>query len=246
VRIDHVPRFDEFFELYRAEFADADAAWDRAVLETSDYRDFTRRALAELVRLRLLDDDWPCAMRELVRSPLSGADLLVLSQLPGSVTLGQLAGGGPHAALSPAFFECIATAASGSAAAAVSVTELATAERQARAIAASSGLTLDAFAEWRALDLAIDFVRLANAGDLGFDDVGPGRLAQYAALAQAFGAERQPALQSDVIDAAMPVTTLLRTRFGPLLDLLQRLATGHPTACAAGSGAGSGDRSAGL
>jgi hypothetical protein len=186
-------------------------------------------------------------MRELVRSPLSGADLLVLSQLPGSVTLGQLAGGGPHAALSPAFFECIATAASGSTSAAVSATELAAAAQQARAIAPSSGLTLDAFAEWRALDLAIDFVRLANAGDLAFDDVGPGRLAQYATLGEAFGAERQPALQSDVVDATMPVTRLLRTRFGPLLDLLQRLAAGHPTThVRPGSGAGSGDRSAHL
>lgn len=229
VRVDHVPRFDEFFELYRAEHADTDAAWDRGVLGASDYRDFTRRALAELLRLRLLDDDWPCAMRELVRSPLSGADLLVLSQLPESVTLGQLGGGGPHAALSPAFFECIAPTASASASAAVSGTELAAAERQARAIAASHGLTLDAFAEWRALDLAVDFVRLANAGDLAFDDVGSSRLAQYALLAEVLGTDRQPAPPSDVIDATMPITTLLRTRFGPLLDLLQRLASGHPT-----------------
>ena len=88
VRVTAVPRYDAFFDLYREEYAASPGArWDPAILDAGDYRSFARQALTALVRLRLLDADWPCDLHALVQGPVSGADLLVLSQLPGATTL---------------------------------------------------------------------------------------------------------------------------------------------------------------
>ncbi|WP_202844994.1 metallophosphoesterase [Luteimonas saliphila] len=230
VRLDRVPRFDELFDLYRAEHAHAaPAQWDLSILDAANYGDFTRRYLDELVRLRLLDDDWRCEMRELVRSPLTGADLMVLSQLQTNVTLGQLANAPARGGLAAALFDCLAGAGderSGEAFA----EDLRQAEARARALVRAQGLRLEDFARWQAMDLAVDFVRLARAGDLAFAEVDVERANHYVTLAHALQqSDADLSMDGDRVGDANTLGELFQARFKPLMAILLELAAGAPS-----------------
>lgn len=236
VRLDEVARFDELFDFYRAEHAyTTPARWNLSILDATGYGDFTYRYMTELVRLRLLDDDWHCEMRELVKSPLSGADLLVLSQLRTAVTLGELASTGTRGGLSTAFFECLSEEGGSRASGTDFTADLAAATARARALAAAHGMQLEDFTRWQALDLAGDFIRLANAGDLAFADIPHERAAQYGLLARAL--HKKPLQQADaallmdgeLVSNANTVVDLLRARFGPLMAIMLKLAAGTPS-----------------
>jgi 3',5'-cyclic AMP phosphodiesterase CpdA len=172
VRLDQVPRYDELFALYRMEHA-YQGRWDIGILDATSYGDFNHRYMTELVRLRLLNDDWRCEMRELVKSPLDGADLLVYSQLDTVVTLKELANTGTSGDLSADFFACLTDGGGPAAANPAFTADWAAAEGRARALAQANGMALEDFQAWQAIDLAGDFVRLANAGDLAFADIPP-------------------------------------------------------------------------
>ncbi len=231
VRLDEVPRFDELFDLYRAEHAyTTPAPWDLSILEATSYGDFTHRYMTELVRLRLLDDDWRCEMGELVKSPLSGADLLVLSQLQTSVTLKELANTGTNAGLSTAFFDCLSEAGGSGTSNPAFATDLAAAESKARALALAHGMQLEDFARWQALDLAGDFVRLANAGDLAFADISPERAGQYQLLARALqrsGARLR--MDGEAVSNANRAGDFIQARLKPLMAIMLKLAAGAPS-----------------
>lgn len=228
VRVDRVPRFDEFFPLYRAEHARG-AGWDIAMLDATDYHDFSRRYITELVRLRLLDE-WPCDMRALVRAPLTGADLLVLSQLHTEVTLSALAGTRNHGGLPRALFACLHESDDDGRSKPELALDLAAAEERARTLADAEGLRLADFAHWQALDLATDFVRLANAGDLAFADIPPARAAQYILLARALEHD-EPGLLMDAgkVSGSNTPGRLFRARFRPLMAIMHKLANGMPS-----------------
>lgn len=242
-RLDNVARFDELFDLYREEhryFSDFGfmlpggsngVLWDKSILDAKTYGDFSTRYMSELVRLRLLNDDWRCEMRELVKSPLYGSDLLVLSQLQTKVTLKQLGNTGNHGLLSNAFFACLGEAGGdGSAQTAYSL-DYAAAEGKARALAAANGMRLEDFNQWKAIDLAGDFVRLANAGDLAFADIPADRARQYKLIAQALaGTNATLALNgSQQVMNDNVVNAVFQARFKPLMDILLKLAKGAPT-----------------
>ncbi|MDH5832369.1 metallophosphoesterase [Luteimonas kalidii] len=226
-----VPRFDELFDLYRAEYDQAPAPpWDRTLLDARDYGEFTRRVFDQLVRRRLLDD-WSCELRELVRSPLSGADLLVLSQLRTRTTLAGLTALPGQGGLAPAFFDCLADGPA-SAGPVDFDADWRRAEASARALAAESGQRLEAFAQWQALDLATDVLRVANAGDLAFADIPVERASQYAVLAQALrrdGADTGLAMAAGRVRADNTPGDLVRARLGPLMAILRTLAAGAPS-----------------
>lgn len=83
ISIKDVPRFDELFPLYEKEFENLKAknsknVWNKDILKTKNYQDFTLFHLKELVRLRFIPSDWPKDFIEKV-SILSGKDLLKLS-----------------------------------------------------------------------------------------------------------------------------------------------------------------------
>ena len=228
VRLREVPHFDAFFPLYRAEHA-REASWDLSILDATDYHDFTRRYIGELTRLRLLDD-WPCDMRALARSSLNGADLLVLSQLHTTVTLPALSRMADHGGLPKALFACPRNTGEengndlqdGSRYAA----DLAAATEHARALARAEGLQLEDFASWRALDLATDFIRIANAGELAFADIPANRAPHYALLARALepddAAPQHAARQTDDDTPG----GLFRARYRPLMAIMRKLAEG--------------------
>ncbi len=240
VRLDNVPRFDELFEHYHAEhdyftanpgaLPGGQTLWDDSILEATDYGDYSTRYMSELVRLRLLNDDWRCEMRELVKSPLDGVDLLVLSQLRTGVTLKELSVTGDHGLFSPAFFNCLADIGPAAMPNPDYAADRAAAETRARALAQANGMRLEDFAAWKALDLAGDFVRLANAGDLAFADIPEARARQYKLLAEALAQTNATlAMNGTQVQNDNEVGALFQARFKPLMAIMLKLANGAPT-----------------
>lgn len=83
VSIKNVPRFNELFPLYKKEFdnlktKNSKEIWNKDILKTKNYQNFTLFHLKELVRLRFIPSDWPKDFIEKA-SKLSGKDLLELS-----------------------------------------------------------------------------------------------------------------------------------------------------------------------
>ncbi|CAB3882639.1 metallophosphoesterase [Achromobacter ruhlandii] len=231
IRLDKVPRFDELFDLYRAEHAyTVPPRWDVSILDAKDYGDFNYRYMSELVRLRLLNDDWRCEMRELVKSPLTGADLLVLSQLRTSVTLGELQNTGDRAQLTPEFFNCLYVAGGPTASNPAFPGDMADATTRAQALAQANGMQLADFARWKALDMAGDFVRLANAGDLAYADIPAQRASQYKLLAQALSqTNASMQMNGDRVSDANTPADMFKARFKPLMAIMLKLADGLPS-----------------
>ncbi|WP_063581117.1 metallophosphoesterase [Achromobacter ruhlandii] len=231
IRLDKVPRFDELFDLYRAEHAyTVPPRWDVSILDAKDYGDFNYRYMSELVRLRLLNDDWRCEMRELVKSPLTGADLLVLSQLRTSVTLGEPQNTGDRAQLTHEFFNCLYVAGGPTASNPAFAGDMADATTRAQALAQANGMQLADFAKWKALDMAGDFVRLANAGDLAYADIPAQRASQYKLLAQALSqTNASMQMNGDRVSDANTPADMFKARFKPLMAIMLKLADGLPS-----------------
>ncbi len=77
-----VPGFDALFPLYEKEYEalknDPDKIlWDKEILKSKSYHDFMLFHLKELVRLRMIPDDWPKSFVEKA-GKLNGEDLLML------------------------------------------------------------------------------------------------------------------------------------------------------------------------
>ncbi len=69
IALKSVPEFKTFFRLYgkehkflRADFPDR--AWDKSILDSRSYIDFTNNHLKELVRWRFLPKDWPVGLKD--------------------------------------------------------------------------------------------------------------------------------------------------------------------------------------
>ena len=79
-----VPRFDELFPLYEKEYETLQKGkntviWDKDILQSKSYRDFMLFHLKELVRLRIIPNDWPKDFIEKAEK-LNGEKLLLLIQ----------------------------------------------------------------------------------------------------------------------------------------------------------------------
>ena len=82
--LDNVPHFDELFPLYEKEYETLlktkdTILWNKDILKTKSYHDFMLFHLKELVRLRMIPDDWPKDFMAKGKL-LSGKDLVLLSQ----------------------------------------------------------------------------------------------------------------------------------------------------------------------
>lgn len=82
--LNEVPRFDELFALYEKEYEALQSnaekmLWNKDILKTKSYHDFMLFHLKELVRLRMIPDDWPKEFIEKAKD-LNGEDLLLLIQ----------------------------------------------------------------------------------------------------------------------------------------------------------------------
>lgn len=82
--LNEVPHFDELFPLYQKEYETLQSSagkiiWNKDILKTQSYHDFMLFHLKELVRLRMIPDDWPAEFIKKTTN-LNGEDLLLLTQ----------------------------------------------------------------------------------------------------------------------------------------------------------------------
>ncbi len=172
-----VPRFDELFPHYRAEWEylqrhDARDIWNKQILQAANYHQFTEWHLRELARLRFLPQDWPAEIRNLLMQ-VNGEQLLVMSQLPATFSLEQMRAAiqGESLGESQGYAQQQAWR---------------MARERAAAIARRNGLRLNDFAAWSGEDMSVDFYRLWSADQLALRDINSQRMVHYALLAQQF------------------------------------------------------------
>ncbi len=230
-----VPRFNELFEHYRVEHKaraakSAKGLWDEGILSARNYSEFASWHITELTRLRFLEKNWLCEMRQQVLS-LNGADMLTMALLDTQVTEAQLQQSGKDKAKLGA-----CTAGEKNAAQVAAPVERYDADWQAArdkaaALAAANGSSLDELAKIRGIDLAVDFHRVLNAGELAFADVKP-RASFYkllnGVLADRSGSVAMSSTDTKKPSSENPAGRLFQNRFKPLLQALAKAANGQP------------------
>ncbi|OJH40818.1 metallophosphoesterase family protein [Cystobacter ferrugineus] len=237
IGLNSVPRHDELFPLYQTEYdhlqrstASGDVAkrWNRAILDTKSYGDFTRYYFGELSRLRFMDEYWPCEMKEAATS-LNARQMLILSQLRTRVTLAQLKDAPGIVPLSAA---CMAKGTATGEAVPVSQLSADWAEATARAdaLARAAGLNLDDFASITPYEFHGDFHRTVYAGELALRDMGPERVRQYKVLMDAFPASPAEILKiGEQPSDQNPVHVPFQNQFKQVFAIFKGLGSAKPS-----------------
>ncbi|MGF1734074.1 metallophosphoesterase [Photobacterium satsumensis] len=227
VILDKVPRFDELFEHYEEEWQHLKAKgseeiWNKDVLTSKDYYEFTNWHITELTRMRFLPEEWPCDLKQMVFA-LDGRQMLILSQLDSPLTQQQVTtltegqqaveicqetsvAFEPSSIKDPDFTKAWKQA-----------------ESNAKQLAADNGLKLDDFAKWNGFDFAVDFYRLRNADELAFKDIDRNRMPQYKLLASTL------ADQAGAVSDSTQFGDVFKQRFGGLFGILTKFANGQPS-----------------
>lgn len=213
-----VPRYDELFPHYRAEWEylqrhDAPDIWNKQILQARNYHQFTEWHLRELARLRFLPQDWPTEIRDLLMQ-VNGEQLLVMSQLPATFSLEQM-----RAAIQG---ESLGESQSGA-----QQQEWRIASERAAVIARRNGLRLNDFAAWSGEDMSVDFYRLWSADQLALRDINSQRMVHYALLAQQFLlATQASAAEGSPVD---PHRNQYQQQFAQLLHILVQFSGDAPS-----------------
>jgi len=236
VALNNVPRYNELFPLYETEYsylqgssATADVAkrWNRAVLDTKSYGEFTKYYFGELSRLRFMDEYWPCEMKEAAMA-LDARQMLILSQLQTKVTLAQLK---DAPGIVPLTASCAAkgTAGGSGVAAAQLAADWADATAKADKLATAAGLKLADFAKITAYDFYGDFHRTVYAGELALRDMGSERVSQYKVLMSAFPASPAPIVKiNGVLSDQNEVHVAFQNQFKQVFAIFKGLGSAKP------------------
>ncbi|WP_323142970.1 metallophosphoesterase [Massilia phyllosphaerae] len=232
-----VARFNELFPYYQVEYdylqgssaaGDAAKRWNRAILDTRSYGDYTRYYFGELSRLRFMDEYWPCEMKEAAMA-LNAKQMLILSQLQTKVTLAQLKDV-PNVVPLTASCAAAGTASGTSVAAAQLATDWADATARADKLASAAGLKLDDFAKITAYDFYGDFHRTVYAGELALRDMGAERVSQYKVLMGAFPAGPATIVRiGDKISDQNPVQVAFQNQFKQVFAIFKGLGSAKPS-----------------
>ncbi|MDR7051665.1 3',5'-cyclic AMP phosphodiesterase CpdA [Duganella sp. 3397] len=237
VGLDVVKGYNELFPYYQVEYdylqgstATADVAkrWNRSILDSKSYGEFTRTYFGELSRLRFMNDYWPCEMKEAAMA-LDARQMLILSQLQTKVTLAQLK---DNAGVLPLTASCAAKGTpSGTVVAASQLkTDWADATARADKLATAAGLKLDDFAKISAYEFYGDFHRTVYAGELALRDMGAQRVAQYKVLMGAFPASPAAIIKiGDLPSDQNPVNVLFQNQFKQVFAILKGLGSAKPS-----------------
>jgi len=91
VALKNVARVQELVPLYEMEYEHLkkehpERIWDKTILKTNSYLDFTDSHLKELVRLRFLPEDWPEGFGAFLKQKIA-SELAVMAQLQGNENL---------------------------------------------------------------------------------------------------------------------------------------------------------------
>jgi len=179
VTLDNVPDFDTLFPLYETEwsFLDSigyDRIWNRDILNSRSYLEFTDWHIRELSRLRFLPREWPEELRHALRK-MTGRDLLIFSQLSDSTRLETI-----EPFITGSDFTTVESNSS------TFNDTWKQAVQKAETMANNAGFSFLDLNEWNGNDLSTDFYRIRNAGDLALNDISNERMNQYALLADAY------------------------------------------------------------
>jgi hypothetical protein len=182
ITLEDIPRFNELFEHYQKEYQTlvqqgSNNLWNKGILSSNSYGEFTQWHIRELTRQRFLPQEWPNEIRSLLFT-LNGRDMLVLSLLSKPITLQQLTSG--EFSLQQL----------------QKTPEWQLAFQQGEQQAVSANLQLADFAQWDGFDLAVDFYRLRNADQLALRDISQHRLEQYTLLTQILAEQQHESKQS--------------------------------------------------
>ena len=237
VGLNSVARHNELFPLYQVEYdylqgstaaGDVAKRWNRSILDSKSYGEFTRTYFGELSRLRFMSDYWPCEMKEAAMS-LDARQMLILSQLQTKVTLAQLK---DNPSVLPITATCAAkgTASGDSVAASQLTADWATATAKAEQVAAAANLKLTDFAKISAYEFYGDFHRTVYAGELALRDMGAERVAQYKVLMNAFPASPAAIVKiGDQLSDQNPVQVAFQSQFKQVFAILKGLGSGKPS-----------------
>ncbi|SEO17326.1 Calcineurin-like phosphoesterase [Duganella sp. CF517] len=237
VGLNNVARYNELFPLYQTEYdylqgsvlaGDVAKRWNRNILDTRSYGEFTRTYFGELSRLRFMDEYWPCEMKQ-AATALDARQMLILSQLQTRVTLAQLK---DNPAVVPLTAACAAkgAVADGGVAASQLTADWAAATAKAEQLASAANLKLDDFAKISAYEFYGDFHRTVYAGELALRDMGAQRVAQYKVLMAAFPAAPAAIVKiGDLPSDQNPVNVLFQYQFKQVFGILKGLGSGKPS-----------------
>ncbi|WP_432380314.1 metallophosphoesterase [Duganella sp. P38] len=237
VGLNTVARHNELFPLYQVEYdylqgstaaGDIAKRWNRNILDSKSYGEFTRTYFGELARLRFMGDYWPCEMKEAAMA-LDLRQMLILSQLQTRVTLAQLK---DNPSVLPLTAACAAQGAAGvdGVAASQLTADWAAATAKAEQVAAAANLRLADFAKVSAYEFYGDFHRTVYAGELALRDMGAERVAQYKVLMGAF-----PAAPAAIVKVGAqlsdqnPVHVAFQAQFKQVFAILKGLGSGKPS-----------------
>jgi len=232
-----VPRFAELFPHYVVENdylkgsavpGDAVKRWDRSILDTRSYGEFTHQYFGELSRLRFMDEYWPCEMKEAAMA-LNGKQMLILSQLQTKVTLAQLKDAPGILPLSAAC-AVAGTPPTTTVAASTLATDWQAATVRAERLATAAGLRLDDFANLTPYAFYGDFHRTVYAGELALRDMGQARVNLYKVLMAAFPATPAPIVRiGDKPSDQNPVHVPFQQQFKGVFAILKGLGSAKPS-----------------
>jgi 3',5'-cyclic AMP phosphodiesterase CpdA len=166
ITIDEVSGFDELFDLYKMEYQFLESQntkdiWNKDILKTKNYHDFTDFHLKELVRLRFLKDDWPNGFKDFILN-VSAEDLLLLANMKSDKDYDELL-------KNKANYK----------------TEWSEAQLNLEKTLAQNNLKKEDL-DWKGYDFLVDFYRFRSADELALVDVDPIRVKQYKILSQLF------------------------------------------------------------
>lgn len=222
--LDDVDGFDSFFEHYHQEWdhlnrIDYEKIWNKEVLQSSSYREFTDWHMRELSRLRFLPGEWPDDIRMILQKA-EDSDFLVLSQLELDRTYSDI-------------LELLEDSGEKSLGETMSMhfpIEWDEAIKGA-GIVFDSEISEDiTLIKLSGSELSVDFYRLRNAGSLAFRDISEERLALYSILERELyryhvGVQGN----KDFIDFEnRSFSDLFKMRFGGIFHAMKRFATGDP------------------
>jgi 3',5'-cyclic AMP phosphodiesterase CpdA len=237
VPLNTVARHNELFPYYQVEYdylqgstaaGDVAKRWNRSILDSKSYGEFTRTYFGELSRLRFMSDYWPCEMKEAAMA-LDLRQMLIMSQLQTKVTLAQLK---DNPSVVPLTASCAAkgTASGDSVAASQLTADWAAATAKAEQVAAAANLKLADFAKVSAYEFYGDFHRTTYAGELALRDMGAERVAQYKVLMNAFPATPAAIVKiGDQLSDQNPVQVAFQAQFKQVFAILKGLGSGKPS-----------------
>ncbi|MBC3766152.1 metallophosphoesterase [Neptunicella marina] len=208
--VDSVPRFNALFAFYQQEYSyrqhNGLPLWNKAILASQHYDEFANWHIRELTRQRFLPNEWPQTLRQLLLQ-LSGDKMLLLLTMQAQTSLQNLLEN------NNALTELLQS------------DDAQQASQQLADKLSQYQLTLADFSGWNGLDLAVDFYRVRNAGQLAKRNVSAKRFAQYRVLT-----ELAAGIKSDQQSLTMqtPVAQIFARQFAAMMAIFDGLANGYP------------------